>query len=76
MIPTTLYSVKWNEVNQIKYRFQALQFSSDGTFYYHHRHTTSFQRRYDIVQGRIDVETTSCIYRIVVLLMLHAVVVT
>ena len=76
MIPATLNSVKWEEVNQIKYRFQALQFSSDGTFYYPRRHTTSFQRRYDIERRRIDVETTSCIYRVVVVLMLHTVVVT
>ena len=33
MIPATLNSVRWDEVNQIKYRFQAMQFSSDGRFY-------------------------------------------
>ena len=33
MIPATLNSVRWDEINQIKYRFQALQFSSDGRFY-------------------------------------------
>ena len=26
------------------------------------RHTTLFQRRYDVVRRRIDVETTSCVY--------------
>ena len=26
------------------------------------RHTTSFQRRYDVVRPCIDVETTSCVY--------------
>ena len=30
MIPATLNSMRWDEVNQIKYRFQALQFNSDG----------------------------------------------
>ena len=40
MIPATLNSLKWDEVNQIKYKFQAFQFSSDGTFYYPRRHTT------------------------------------
>ena len=33
MIPATLNSVRWDEVNQIKYRFQALQFNSDGRFH-------------------------------------------
>ena len=31
------------------------------------RHTTSFQRRYDVVRRRIDVETTSCVYWVAIL---------
>ena len=33
MIPATLNSMRWDEVNQIKYRFQALQFNNDGRFH-------------------------------------------
>ena len=30
MIRATPNSVRWDEINQVKYRFQALHFTSDG----------------------------------------------
>ena len=49
-----------HKFNDLIYSLKELCFMWHTT----HRHHASFQRRYDVVRCRIDVETTSCAYRV------------